>query len=285
MAIEAPGSHVEDAPPDHAVPVDLSVVVPAYNEADRIAETIRVTIEELRKLDCRYELVIVDDGSEDHTHHHAAEVAAEHAEPDRGEVHVITYDRNGGKGHAVRFGAARTKGEFVAFLDADLDLHPRLLGRLLRVQADTGADIVIGSKRHPESVINYPRERKLYSTLYYYVCRFLFGLPVRDTQTGIKLLRGSFARQVLPKLMINRFAFDLEMLAVAHRLGLVIVEAPVALTFNRPFGRIGVRDIWGICADTAAIWWRLRISPRQYTGQPCVRDTSVRGPGSEHSSH
>ena len=261
MAIEAPAGMSKRSAQDSAAEVDLSVVIPAYNEADRIAETIRVTIEELRKLDCSYELVIVDDGSEDHTRRCAWEVAMEHTEPGRGEVHVVTYERNGGKGHAVRHGAASTKGKFVAFLDADLELHPRLLARLLKIQADTNADIVIGSKRHPESVIDYPRERKIYSAVYSFLCRLLFGLPVRDTQTGIKLLRGSFARDILPLLTVNRFAFDLEMLAVAHRMGLRIAEAPVALTFNRPFGRIGMRDIWGICADTTSIWWRLRGSP------------------------
>jgi glycosyltransferase involved in cell wall biosynthesis len=244
---------------NHAAPLDLSVVIPAYNEADRIAETIRVTVQELRKLGCSYELVIVDDGSEDHTHHFAREVATEHTEAGCGEVHVVTYDRNGGKGHAVRFGAAHTRGTFVAFLDADLELHPRLLARLLRIQEETKADIVIGSKRHPESVIDYPSERKLYSVIYSLTCRMLFGLPVRDTQTGIKVLRGTFAREVLPLLTVNRFAFDLEMLVVAHYLGLQIAEAPVALTFNRPFGRIGMKDIWGVCTDTMAVWWRLRV--------------------------
>ena len=261
MAIDAPaGNAGHQALDDDAALVDLSVVIPAYNEADRIAETIRVTIEELRKLDCTYELVIVDDGSKDHTQHHAREVALEHTEPGRGEVHVVTYDRNGGKGYAVRYGAACTRGKFVAFLDADLDLHPRLLARLLRMQADSGADIVIGSKRHPDSVVDYPTERKLYSGVYYHLCRTLFGLPVRDTQTGIKLLRGTFARTVLPTLTVNRFAFDLEMLVVAHRLGLSIVEAPVDLTFRRRFGRIGIRAISGICVDTLMIWWRLRTA-------------------------
>ena len=263
MAIDSPAES-EAAPPEQGITatVDLSVVIPAYNEADRIAETIRVTIEELQKLDCSYELVIVDDGSDDHTHHYAREVAVEYAELGRGEVHVVTYDRNGGKGHAVRYGAARTKGLFVAFLDADLDLHPRLLVRLLTIQADSDADIVIGSKRHPDSVIDYPVTRRLYSTAYYHLCRLLFGLPVHDTQTGIKLLRGTFARAILPTLSVNRFAFDLEMLVVAHRLGLSIVEAPVELTFRRRFGRIGISAILGICTDTIGIWWGLRSSER-----------------------
>jgi glycosyltransferase involved in cell wall biosynthesis len=242
--------------------VDLSVVIPAYYEADRIGETIRVTVAELARLACTYELVVVNDGSRDETLRLAEQVAAEEIAADQGCIRVVGYEQNGGKGYAVKYGAARTRGRFVAFLDADLDLHPRLLRRMLAIQAESGADIVIGSKRHPQSVIDYPAERKLYSSAYYHLCRLLFGLPVRDTQTGIKLVRGAFAREVLPFLKVKRFAYDLEMLAVAHRLGLRIVEAPVELTFQRAFGRIGIRDIYGICADTAAIWWRLRLSPR-----------------------
>jgi dolichol-phosphate mannosyltransferase len=260
MAIESPLSRAARPSRPIAAEVDLSVVIPAYNEADRIAETIRVTIEELRKLDRTYELVIVDDGSKDQTHHYAREVAAEHTELGCGEVRVVTYDQNGGKGYAVRHGVSCTKGEYVAFLDADLDLHPRLLARLLRIQADNDADIVIGSKLHPDSVIDYPAARKLYSVVYYHVCRLFFGLPVRDTQTGIKLLRGTFARTILPTLVVNRFAFDLEMLVVANRLGLSIVEAPVELTFQRRYGRIGLRAISGICLDTFGVWRRLRSS-------------------------
>jgi len=245
--------------------VDLSVVIPAYNEADRIEETMRVTVEELNRLGCSYELVVVDDGSHDDTYRLAEQVASEQAAAHQGAVRVVTYTKNGGKGYAVKFGAAQTKGKFVAFLDADLELHPRLLARMLEIQRTSGSDIVIGSKRHPESVIDYPTERKLYSTVYYYLCRLLFGLPVRDTQTGIKLLRGDFAREVLPRLTVNRFAYDLEMLAVAHQIGLGIAEAPVQLMFNRRFRRIGVTDIWGICTDTAVIWWRLRFGPSEWT--------------------
>jgi glycosyltransferase involved in cell wall biosynthesis len=260
MAIEAPSGNTVLTSMHSPEELELSVVIPAYNEADRIAETIRITVEELRQLGCSYELLVVDDGSKDHTSHCAGLEASEYSQPGHGEIRVITYVRNGGKGHAVRFGAARTRGKFVAFLDADLELHPRLIARLLNVQVSTNADIVIGSKRHPGSVIDYPRERKLYSAVYSFVCRLLFGLPLRDTQTGIKILRGTFAREVLSLLTVNRFAFDLEMLVVAHHLGLKIAEAPVTLTFNRPYGRIGLKDIWGVCTDTMIIWWRLRVS-------------------------
>lgn len=254
--------HVDHPPPPEAADdeITLSVVIPAYEEGRRIAETLRVTVAELARLGCRYEILVVDDGSRDDTFERAEALAAQGPAAPDGEIRVVRYNANGGKGYALKFGAARTRGEFVAFLDADLDLHPRLLARMLAVQRECGADIVIGSKRHPDSVIDYPAERRLYSSLYYYLIRLLFGLPVRDTQTGIKLLRGTFARQVLPFLHVNRFAFDLEMLAVAHHLGLRIAEAPIELSFQRRNGRIGAGDIRRICWDTAVIWCRLHFT-------------------------
>ena len=247
-------------PSDPPGGVALSVVIPAYAEGARIAETLRVTAAELARLGCAYEVLVVDDGSPDDTCARAEAAAAALSRPG-GAVRAVRYQANGGKGYALKFGAARTAGAFVAFLDADLDLHPRLLARLMAVQRAQAADLVIGSKRHPASVLEYPAERRLYSAVYARLIRLLFGLPVRDTQTGIKLLRGSFARGVLPRLHVNHFAFDLEMLVVAHRLGLRLAEAPIELTFRRYTGRVGPRQILRIMRDTAAIWWRLHRDP------------------------
>lgn len=248
--------------PPHPVErvVDLSVVIPAYNEAERIGDTIRVTVNELSRLDCCFEIVVVDDGSKDLTHRLASEVASSMDELEQGTVRVVTYEQNGGKGRAVKFGSAQTHGKDVAFLDADLELHPRLLGPMLEIKRRTGSDIVIGSKRHPKSLINYPLERKVYSILYYWLVRLLFGLPVHDTQTGIKIVPGSFARHVLPKLHVNRFAYDLEMLVVAHQIGLRIAEAPIELTFGRKFRRIGASAIRDICLDTWSVWLRTHFT-------------------------
>ncbi|MGI8551226.1 MAG: glycosyltransferase [Dehalococcoidia bacterium] len=252
---------IERVPTPLVAVVELSVVIPAYNEAERIGDTIRVTAQELSRLDCCYEIVVVDDGSKDLTHRLASEAASSLADLERGTVRIVSYEQNCGKGRAVKFGTAQTRGKVVAFLDADMELHPKLLRPMLELRDRTGADIVIGSKRHPESVVNYPVERKIYSTLYYYLVNLLFGLPVRDTQTGIKVVPGAFARGVLPGLHVNRFAYDLEMLVVAHRLGLAIAEAPIELNFGRRFRRIGTAAIKGICLDTLSIWWRSHFTP------------------------
>ena len=94
---------------------------------------------------------------------------------------------------------------------------------------------------------------------YYWLVRALFRLPVHDTQTGLKLYRRSVLSRVLPRLVIKRYAHDLEVLVNVHRLGYTIAEAPVVVTRVRPFPRVGVRDAWNVAWDTAAIFYRMYI--------------------------
>jgi len=122
-----------------------------------------------------------------------------------------------------------------------------------------GWDVVVGSKRHPDSVVSYPRFRRLQSWLYQVLIRVLFHLNVRDTQTGLKLFRGDVLRAVIPLLAIKRFAFDLELLVVARKLGFGrIVEAPVQLSYRfatTTNAAAAFHALW----DTAAIFYRLHF--------------------------
>ena len=125
------------------------------------------------------------------------------------------------------------------------------------------ADAVIGSKRHPESKVYYPYYRKILSWGYQRVTELLFGLNVRDTQVGMKLYRRELLEDVLPRLLVKQFAFDIEILAVAYYLGYTrIFEAPVELNFkgrssitNTSFWRVVLRTLW----DTLTVYYRLRI--------------------------
>lgn len=233
----------------------VSVVMPAYNESQHIVRNVRETVATLLRLGYDFEVIIVDDGSADETHVEATKVFAE--SPDH--VRVIRYERNAGKGNAVLCGASYATGHYVALLDADMDLHPAQLPVLFGVMSATGADVVIGSKRHPLSHINYPLRRKFVSAVYFGIIRLLFGLPVRDTQTGIKIFRREVIESVFPRLLSKRYAFDIEVLANAHRLGYRIREAPVTLTFTRKFGRISLRDTYYVLCDTLAIFYRMHV--------------------------
>ena len=232
----------------------ISVVIPAYNEADRIQRCLHETHATLTELGVRFEIIAVDDGSFDQTLTRAR-LAAEGLD----EVRVIGYPTNLGKGFAIVEGAKQARGDLILFVDADLEVHPRQLVLLYGVLVGLEADVVIGSKMHPSSTIEYPLKRRILSTGYYLLIRFMFRLPVRDTQTGLKLYRTEVLRRVAGRLLVKRFAVDLEVLANAHRLGYRIAEAPVVVTRERSFPRVGSADALHVAWDTLAVWYRMYL--------------------------
>lgn len=242
----------------------VSVVMPAYNEADHIIANLHETLETFARFAQDFEVIVVDDGSPDRTWLAATKL------PERWQpiVRILRYDRNLGKGNALMCGAHYAAGEFIVFLDSDMDLHPQQVPSFFDVMSASNADIVIGSKWHPGSDIDYPPMRRLLSLGYYRMVRMMFGLPVRDTQTGLKLFKAGVLKAVLPKLLAKRFAFDLELLSVAHHLGFKIVEAPVSLRYRRTLPRLRLRDITKVLQDTLAIFYRLRLL--RYYDRPVV---------------
>ena len=172
----------------------------------------------------------------------------------------MAYERNLGKGYALRTGSAVARGKYVAWVDSDMDLDPAGLWDFLELARKRDLDAVVGSKRHPDSVVSYPTRRRLYSWLYQQLVRALFRLDVRDTQVGMKLFRREVLEEVMPVVLVKRYAFDLEILAVARSFGFVrIAEAPIRLDYK--FGASGVnwRAIAQALWDTAAIFYRLRL--------------------------
>ena len=170
-----------------------------------------------------------------------------------------------GKGHAVRFGMAKAKGEIVAFMDVGLDINPNALSMLLEHFEWYNADIIVGSKRHPASKVEYPWQRRVLSFGYQVLVRVLFGLRVRDTQVGIKFFRREVLEKTLPRLLVKEFAFDVEMLSVANYLGFTrIFEAPVETktdfkVASTIISKGFIKTVWGVFIDTMAVFYRLRI--------------------------
>ncbi len=246
----------------------LSVVMPAYNEASHIVENMLETIETLSEFCPSFEIVVVDDGSPDGTYLPAIRALAELDE----NIRVVRYQRNEGKGNALICGFNHSSGEIIAFLDADMDLHPAQIRGMLEIMDSRSADVVIGSKWHRDSRINYPFVRRLWSIGYYMLVRLLFGLPLRDTQTGLKLFRAEVLRRVFPRILAKRYAFDVEVLVNAHRLGYKIADAPVTLQFTRSSGRVALGDVWTVFLDTLAIFYRARLIKYYDTMDPVSRD-------------
>ncbi len=246
----------------------LSVVMPAYNEASHIVENMLETIDTLTEFFPSFEIVVVDDGSPDGTYLPAIRALAELGD----NIRVVRYQRNEGKGNALICGFYHTRGDLVAFLDADMDLHPKQIRGMIEILEARKADVVIGSKWHRDSKINYPLVRRLWSMGYYALVRLLFGLPLRDTQTGLKVFRAKVLRDVFPRILAKRYAFDVEVLVNAHRLGFKIVDAPVTLHFGRSFGRVHLDDVWTVFLDTLAIFYRSRIIKYYDRMDPVRRD-------------
>jgi hypothetical protein len=212
------------------------------------------------------ELVVVSDGSIDGT----AERLLAAREP---TLRVIHYDRNLGKGYAVKAGALSAAGEWIALVDADLDLDPAAVPGYLAVARDERLDLVVGSKRHPDSVVFYPRSRRIASWCYQQLNRVLFRLDVRDTQVGLKVFRREVADEVVPLLLVKQFAFDLELLAVARELGYDRVrEQPVRLDYRFTGSGVGSRAVLRALLDTAAVFYRLRILRTYQRKRRLVRD-------------
>jgi len=232
----------------------LSVVVPVFNQEAAIVENIATIQESIAAgLDEPFELIVVSDGSIDGTAERALAAAG-------GGVRVIHYDRNLGKGYAIKVGALEGRGRYIAYIDADLDLDPAWLPLFVASAERENLDFAIGSKRHPESDVHYPRSRRVASWLYQQLVRVLFRLDVRDTQVGLKVFRREVAEQVLPLLLVKRFAFDLELLAVSRALGFGrIRELPIRLDYRFTGSGVGSRAVLRALIDTAAIFYRLRV--------------------------
>ncbi len=236
---------------------EVSVVIPAYNESERIGRTLQVTAACLRREIESFEIIVVDDGSRDKT----GEAAGEAIQRLRlGKLaRVISYSPNQGKGWALRQGAEAAQGRYVAFFDADLDISPRHIPAYLAVLRTEKADAVVASKRHPESSLEYARSRVLISNIYYWFNRIFFGLDIKDTQSGMKLFRREVLDRAMPRLLGKRFAFDLELLVTIRRDGGKIVEQPVTIENHDKFGRIGLLSLWHAFVDTLAIFYRVYL--------------------------
>ena len=232
----------------------VSVLMPAYNEGPRIRANVLAVDRMFRAMKRPYEIIVVDDGSGDWTYEEAKAAAK-----GRRGITVLRHAVNQGKGWALKEAFRLCKGDWVVFLESDLDIDPSQLEIFFEIQRREGADVVIGSKRHPQSKLKYPFKRRVISAGYFFLVKLLFRLPLRDTQTGLKLFRREVLKAVFPKVLVKRYAFDLELLVLAHHLGFSIAEAPVIVEYRGKYGHIGLRSVFNIWWDTMAVFYRLSI--------------------------
>lgn len=212
---------MDTCPPAGGGQPDLSVVVPAFNEAERLPETIRTLLSRLAERPGISEVVVVDDGSTDAT----VELARGLFEG-RADCSVVELDRHQGKGAAVRAGVVHATGARIVFMDADLATDLDDLERVMFALDD--ADVVLGSRRVAGSQVEgFTVIGRLAHGGFTRLARLVTGVPVADFQCGFKAFRGPVAKAVFDLVEERGFAFDVEVLAVAHRMGFRIVEVPV----------------------------------------------------------
>ncbi|MGH2522500.1 MAG: dolichyl-phosphate beta-glucosyltransferase [Anaerolineales bacterium] len=201
----------------------LSVIIPAYDEQERLAPHLDHVLAYLREHYPAFELIVVDDGSRDRT----AQVVTT-ALQGESRAQLISYQPNRGKGYAVRRGVLASHGEQVVFLDADLSTPVEEIPRALAWLQT--ADVVIGSRDLPASDVRVrqPFYRRLASDIFKFIRYLIVGLwRLQDTQCGFKAYRGPIARQLFALARVERFMFDVEILYLADRAGLRIREMPV----------------------------------------------------------
>ena len=202
---------------------DLSIIIPAYNEEDRLAPTLRQAVEYFRVRQRSAEIIVVDDGSRDRT----SEIA-NHFVEEVDEVRLIRLAANRGKGYAVRSGVVNARGQLVLFADADGATPIEEVERL-EAALEHGADVAIGSRALQSEGVRVTAKlyRRLIGRAFHQLVSWLTVRGIADTQCGFKLFRAHVAHDLFSRMRMNGFSFDVEVLMMAQRQGYRIAEVPV----------------------------------------------------------
>jgi glycosyltransferase involved in cell wall biosynthesis len=248
--------------------VELSFVVPAYNEEDFIEDMLGSIDEVIAGKHIPYEILVVNDGSRDDTLANARRYAGKN-----GHVRVVSYSKNVGKGHAVKTGFMNANGTVVVFADSDMEIDLTVISEYLK--ALRHGDIVIASKRHSDSHVDVPVFRRILSEGFNGLVRLFTGMPLKDTQAGLKAMKKSAFIDIFPRLAVKRYAFDVELLAVAHLCGLKVVEMPINIKLDAKFK---LNDMWRMFVDLLGIAYRLRVT--HWYQRPLPRKPGLQSMGS-----
>lgn len=240
----------------------LAVIMPVYNEGEHIYQNLLETANILGTFVSSYQIIAVNDGSRDNSVQEILRAMEQ-------EPHIALVDStpNKGKGYAIFAGTHYAVADYIAFLDADLELKPNMLKDFLVTLKQEGADIAIGSKMHKDSHLEYPLVRKIMSLGYYVILKLLFHLNLKDTQTGIKLFRGEIIKPICEDLHTSGFAFDIEILATASLQHRVIIEMPIELEFSRDRkvkSRFSLSTILKVFRDTLQVHREIK-NKKRYT--------------------
>jgi dolichyl-phosphate beta-glucosyltransferase len=233
--------------------MEISVIIPAYNEAKRITPTIKSVVEYLEKLSKnRYEIIVVLDGSKDNTLEVVSKLANKYK-----AIKIINNTINRGKGAVVKQGILDSQGDYVLFMDADNSTRIDELDQILPVMRK-GVDIVVGSRdMHGSKVeVRQARYKEILGDLGNLWIQLLLVGGIKDTQCGFKVFKGDIARNIFSRLNMQGWSFDIELLALAHHFGYSIKEMPV-VWYNDDSSHVKLKDYIQVLLDTVIIKYRL----------------------------
>jgi len=233
----------------HSPTTGVSILMPAYQLESTIGDNIDRVVSVVADWP-DVEVIVVNDGSSDETGPCIEKAAVRHD-----CVLAIGYSNNRGKGGALQEAFAHSSHDVVVFLDSDLDLPPEQLPGFLNEFERIGVDTLVGAKRKAMTPGRYPALRRVLSMTFAVVNRILFRLPVRETQTGLKVFRRAVLEDTLPALQTMRYAFDLELLVRIRKAGGSMTESPVALAKGASSG-LSISTLWEMGRDTVKIWFR-----------------------------
>jgi glycosyltransferase involved in cell wall biosynthesis len=228
----------------------ISIIIPVYNEEAKISIILSQIKQILADTQLEYEIIIINDGSTDDTEKIVHEVKKSDA-----YIKLISYRDNMGKGHAVKLGVEESNGDVTLFLDGDLNVSPKEIKNY--VKELEGFDIAIASKAHQLSRVECTASRRFLSKAYNNLVRLVVGIKIRDTQSGLKIGNTSVLKNIFKIMLVEGYAFDVELLSIATMEGLKIKELPINVTLDSSFD---VKEIAKMFIDTLGIAYRLRIS-------------------------
>lgn len=203
--------------------MDFSIVIPAFNEAVRLRQTLERIYQFMEQWGVTFEVIVVDDGSTDQT----SRVVEEKMRNHKG-LRLVKLPFNQGKGYAVKTGILQAEGKYILFSDADLSTPIEELPNLYRC-LEKGFDIAIASRACPGAIleVHQPLYREFMGRVFNILVRVFLLPDIYDTQCGFKLFRGDVAKEVFRKQKLKGFSFDFEVLYIARKLGYKIIEVPV----------------------------------------------------------
>ena len=225
----------------------LSIIIPAYNEEKRLPNTLEQVFRFLEEQSYTSEVIVVENGSNDRTYETAKEFTKQHK-----NLHLI-HDAQRGKGGAVQRGVREARGEYVLFCDADLSMPVEEINKFLP-PALNDFDIAIASREAPGAVrYNEPYYRHLTGRVFNMLIRLMVLPNLQDTQCGFKCLRAEVARDIFRFQTLTGWAFDVELLYIAHHHGYRVIEIPIDWYFNADSKVRVLRDSWRMFVDLLVI--------------------------------